>query len=173
MSAADVHAERLHLWGPLRQNSVDTVSVNKNIPFAQALALQSSSRNCYPAPDLVLFKWILHVSSSLEECFLLQTPVGCPWEISTLPIKTQPWVEASRNPRLRCGRRPYGALRIHVTRQTKLCFAWSYVIIGWTTVHCAPQNMRTYVEAMWKRNCCSGYLFVTHCIWYLVNTAFV
>ena len=30
----------------------------KNIPFAQALALQSSGRNCNPAPDLVLWKLI-------------------------------------------------------------------------------------------------------------------
>ena len=29
-------------------------AVNKNTPFAQALALQSSGRICYPAPDLVL-----------------------------------------------------------------------------------------------------------------------
>ena len=28
----------------------------KNIPFARALATQSSSRNCSPAPDSMLFK---------------------------------------------------------------------------------------------------------------------
>ena len=32
------------------------VSVNKNTPFTGAFPLQSSSRNCYPAPDLVLLK---------------------------------------------------------------------------------------------------------------------
>ena len=32
------------------------VSVKQNTPFAQALALQSHSRNCNPAPDLVLWK---------------------------------------------------------------------------------------------------------------------
>ena len=35
------------------------VSVNKATPFARALALQSSGRNCSPAPDLVLGKLIL------------------------------------------------------------------------------------------------------------------
>ena len=34
--------------------AVTPVSVNKTVLLAQALALQSSSRNCSPAPDLVL-----------------------------------------------------------------------------------------------------------------------
>ena len=32
------------------------VSAEKNTPFVQALAVQSCSRNCSPAPDLVFFK---------------------------------------------------------------------------------------------------------------------
>ena len=45
------------------------MSVNKNIPFAKALALQSSSINCSLAPDLVL--WILIFSGGV----FFQTPV--------------------------------------------------------------------------------------------------
>ena len=44
--------ERPGLWG-------------KNIPFTQVFALQNCSRNCFPAPDLVLRKLILpHMLSS-------------------------------------------------------------------------------------------------------------
>ena len=28
---------------------------------------------------------------------------------------------------------------------------------------CTLQSMQTFVEAMFKQNCCSGYLFATHC----------
>ena len=45
------------------------VSVNKNTPFARAFALQHSSRNRSPAPDLVFLKLIFPWSSSSEECF--------------------------------------------------------------------------------------------------------
>ena len=51
-------------------------SVKKNIPLVRALALQSSSRNCNPAPDLVFWKLISPpVLSSRGVCFS-QTPVS-------------------------------------------------------------------------------------------------
>ena len=47
----------------------------KNIPFAQALALQSSSINCSPAPDLVLRKLIFQNIVFSGGVFFSQTPV--------------------------------------------------------------------------------------------------
>ena len=42
--------------GKYPDNSFDTGVREQHIPVGRALALQSSSRNCYPAPDLVLWK---------------------------------------------------------------------------------------------------------------------
>ena len=48
-----------------------------NTPFMQAVALRSSSRNCSPAPDLVLRELVLlHVLFS-GGVFFSQTPVPC------------------------------------------------------------------------------------------------
>ena len=54
-----------------------TIPVNKNTPFARASALQNSSRNCSPAPDLVL--WGLLSTCHLFRRSILspQTPVPC------------------------------------------------------------------------------------------------
>ena len=47
-------------------------------PFAQALALQSFSRNCFPALDLVLQKLVFPRVFLFEGVFLSQTPVVAP-----------------------------------------------------------------------------------------------
>ena len=52
------------------------VSGEKNTPFAQALALQSGSRNCSPAHDLVFFKLDIQSVVFSGGVFFSQTPVA-------------------------------------------------------------------------------------------------
>ena len=69
----------------------------QNIPFGWVLALQSLSRNCYPAPDLVLRKPIFLIILFSGGVFYSQTPVSlrgeclsgalnenCPYSMSSL-----------------------------------------------------------------------------------------
>ena len=51
------------------------MSLTKSIPFRRALALQSLSRNCYPAPNLVLRKPIFLIQSFSGGVLFPQTPV--------------------------------------------------------------------------------------------------
>ena len=55
---------------------VPTSTCEKDTPFAQAFALQSSSKNCSPAPDLVLWKLILQCVFSRRSVFLTDASVG-------------------------------------------------------------------------------------------------
>ena len=66
---------------------VRLVSVTQNTPFVCSLAMQRSSRNSSPAPDLVFLTLILQGYSSPEFFFLPQTPGGW-WimGISLLPL---------------------------------------------------------------------------------------
>ena len=48
----------------------------KNIPFVSAFALQSCSRNCSPAPDLVLWKLVFPRVLLSGGVFFSQTPVS-------------------------------------------------------------------------------------------------
>ena len=56
-----------------------------NIPFARALALQSSSRNCSPAPDLVLWKLIFQCLLFSGGIIFSQTPVS-PYSFLSAPF---------------------------------------------------------------------------------------
>ena len=58
------------------QDSILHTGVWKSTPFAQALALQHSSRKCYVAPDLVLFILDFPPVSFSGGVFFSQTPVG-------------------------------------------------------------------------------------------------
>ena len=54
------------------------VSVTKNTPFAGALAMQSSRKNCSPAPDLVLRKLVFPPCLSLRWSVLFHRPASPP-----------------------------------------------------------------------------------------------